>query len=85
MHGKPAAYTFGEGVAGGTAFVIHFEKAVGGFKGLYQFISMSFASILPDKYKYINWEQDLGDEGLRRTKMSYRPADFVRKYRASNR
>jgi len=84
VHGKPAAYTLGEEVAGGTTFVIHFEKAVGGFKGLYQFINMSFSSILPDKYIYINWEQDLGDEGLRRAKMSYRPAGFVRKYRAYN-
>ncbi len=82
VHGKPAAYTLGEEIAGGTTFVIHFEKAVGGFKGLYQFINKSFASILPDTYTYINREQDLGNEGLRRAKMSYRPAGFVRKFRA---
>jgi len=39
----------------------------------YQFINMSFVSILPEKYTYINREQDLGDQGLRQAKMSYRP------------
>lgn len=81
VDGKPAAYTLGEEIAGGNTYVIHFEKALSGYKGLYQFINMSFASILPEKYVYINREQDLGDEGLRHAKMSYRPRSFVRKYR----
>jgi hypothetical protein len=79
--GNPAGYTLGEEIAGGTTYVIHFEKALSQFRGLYQFINMSFASILPDKYTFINREQDLGDEGLRQAKMSYRPAGFVKKYR----
>ena len=81
---QPAAYCLGEELAGGTSFVIHFEKAVltPEFRGLYQFINQAFASILPDKYETINREQDLGDPGLRQAKESYHPAGFVKKYRA---
>ncbi len=81
VNGDPAGYTLGEEIAGGTTYVIHFEKALSQFRGLYQFINMSFATILPEKYAYINREQDLGDEGLRQAKMSYRPTSFVKKYR----
>jgi hypothetical protein len=79
---KPAAFTLGEEIAGGNTFVIHFEKAVSAYRGIYQFINMSFASILPEKYVYINREQDLGDQGLRQAKMSYKPHAFIKKYRA---
>lgn len=80
VDGQPAAYTLGEEIRDDT-FVIHFEKALSGFKGLPQFVNQSFASILPDKYTYINMEQDLGDEGMRQAKTSYRPAGFVKKFR----
>ncbi len=78
---RPAAYTLGEELASGTSFVIHFEKAVSGYKGLFQLINKSFASVLPDKYETINREQDLGDDGLRQAKHSYKPSGFVKKYR----
>lgn len=80
---KPAAYTLGEEPGKEDSFVIHFEKAVGDYKGLYQFVNQSFAAIIPEKYKFINREQDLGDEGLRQAKMTYRPVGFVKKYRAA--
>lgn len=80
--GQPIAYSLGEEVMKGESFVIHFEKAVGEYKGLWQFINQAFASILPDKYTYINREQDLGSEGLRSAKLSYKPVDFIKKYRA---
>jgi hypothetical protein len=79
---RPVAYSLGEELANGKSFVIHFEKAVQGYKGLYQFINQSFAAILPDIYNTINREQDLGDEGLRHAKHSYQPSGFVKKYRA---
>ena len=80
---QPAAYCLGEELALGKSFVIHFEKAVLGedFMGIYQYINQAFASILPEKYETVNREQDLGDPGLRHAKMSYRPVDFVKKYK----
>ena len=78
----PVAYVLGEELAAGNSFAIHFEKAAPGYKGLYQFINQSFASILPETYKTINREQDLGIAGLRKAKLSYNPTGFVEKYRA---
>ncbi len=80
--GTPVAYSLGEELMGGRSFVIHFEKAVGEYKGLWQFVNQAFASILPDTYEVINREQDLGDEGLRHAKLSYQPVDFIKKFRA---
>jgi hypothetical protein len=80
--GKPAAYCLGESIAKGKMFAIHFEKAVDEYKGIYQFMNQAFAASLPRFFTYINREQDLGDEGLRQAKMTYRPAGFVKKYSA---
>ncbi len=82
---EPAAFSLGEELMRGTSFVIHFEKAVSRYKGVWQFINQAFASILPDIYETINREQDLGEEGLRSAKMSYKPINFVKKYRAEAR
>lgn len=78
---QPAAYTLGEPLMKGRSFVVHFEKALDGYRGIYQFINKAFATILPRHYEWINREQDLGDEGLRQSKMTYRPSGFVKKYR----
>ncbi|MFW5828037.1 MAG: DUF2156 domain-containing protein [Alkalispirochaeta sp.] len=78
---QPAAYTVGEPLMKGKSFVVHFEKALDGYRGVYQFINKAFATILPRHYHWINREQDLGDEGLRQSKMTYRPSGFVKKYR----
>ena len=81
---QPVSYCLGEELSLGESFVIHFEKAVVGedFKGVDQYINQAFASILPEKYKTVNREQDLGDPGLRQAKMSYNPVEFVKKYKA---
>ncbi len=78
---EPVAYSLGEELACGKSFVIHFEKAVNGYKGLWQFVNQAFASIITEHYETINREQDLGDEGLRHAKLSYHPTGFVKKYK----
>ncbi|MBN2592464.1 MAG: DUF2156 domain-containing protein [Sedimentisphaerales bacterium] len=87
IDGQPVAYCLGEELALGRSFVIHFEKAVLGedFKGIYQYINQAFASILPEKYETVNRQQDLGESGLRQAKTSYRPVDFVKKYKVESR
>nr|WP_321468337.1 phosphatidylglycerol lysyltransferase domain-containing protein [uncultured Desulfobulbus sp.] len=78
---RPVAYTLGEELAGMATYLIHFEKAVSGYKGLYQFINQSFASVLPEDYESINREQDMGDQGLRQAKLSYKPTGFIEKFK----
>jgi hypothetical protein len=80
INGRPAGWCLGESVAKGRTFAIHFEKGIDESKGIYQFINQSFAASLPEYFTHINREQDLGDEGLRQAKMTYRPSGFVRKY-----
>jgi hypothetical protein len=81
--GIPAAFVLGEPLVERLSYVIHFEKADTSFKGIYQYINKAFATVIPRKYVYMNREQDLGDEGLRQAKLTYRPCSFVKKYRVT--
>jgi hypothetical protein len=85
VDGSPAGWCLGESLAKGRMFAIHFEKAVEGIKGIYQYMNQAFAASLPRFFTYINREQDLGDEGLRQAKGTYRPCGFVKKYRGIRR
>ncbi|MHB9292558.1 hypothetical protein Holit_01659 [Hollandina sp. SP2] len=80
INGKPAGWCLGEALAQGSVFAVHFEKGIDEYKGIYQFMNQTFAASLSEGFTYINREQDLGDEGLRQAKMTYRPWGFVRKY-----
>lgn len=77
--GKPAAYTIAEAIDASTV-VVHIEKGHPDYKGIYQAINWLFVSRLPESILWINREQDLGDEGLRKAKLSYNPAGFVKKF-----
>jgi len=81
VQGIPVAWCLAELTVQGTIAVVHFEKARTDFRGSYQYINYAFAQSLPEQVVYINREQDLGDEGLRHAKMSYKPEGFVKKYR----
>lgn len=80
--GEPAGFILGEELTPET-FVIHFAKGVKRFKGIYQYIFNNFAGILPKKYRYLNFEQDLDKENLRIAKASYQPDLMVKKMRVS--
>ena len=60
--------------------VIHVEKANPVFDGLYQLINQEFCIHEWKNVLYINREQDLGEEGLRKAKLSYHPHHLVNKY-----
>ena len=77
----PVAYTIGEPLQNGKAYVVHIEKGINAYRGVYQFINMAYCAFLPTQYRLINREQDLGNPGLRQSKMTYMPHDFVKKYR----
>jgi uncharacterized protein len=79
VDGHIEAFTFGERLTPSTA-VIHFEKATAGIKGLYQLINQWFCKNHLTDFEFINREQDLGIEGLRRAKESYFPDHLVKKF-----
>lgn len=78
--GKIAAYTVGEKMAH-DVLVIHFEKGDPAYKGVYQAMNQMFLDHQEREIRWVNREQDLGDEGLRRAKLSYHPVGFIKKYR----
>jgi hypothetical protein len=77
--GSVVAFAIGEPL-NSTTYVEHFEKALPGYPGAYQFLLQAFAQSLPEGSPYLNREQDLSVEGLRRAKESWRPAFLVDKY-----
>lgn len=76
-----AAFTIGD-IKRDTLYV-HVEKASLKFEGSYEKINKGFAAMVCDLYpgvKYINREDDSGDEGLRFAKQSYHPLTILKKY-----
>lgn len=81
---KVVAYTIGEVLSSDT-YLIHIEKAFKDVQGAYPMINQQFAAWVQEKYshlKYINREEDMGLEGLRKAKLSYYPDKMADKYRA---
>jgi uncharacterized protein len=76
---RTVAFTVGEAFRAGT-LLIHFEKGLGEFTGIYQAINRMFLEAHRE-FSVVNREQDLGNEGLRQAKLSYNPTGYVRKYR----
>ncbi len=79
VDGNAAAFTIGSETSDDT-FVTHFEKALEIYPGAYQTVNFEFANRL-SKYEFINREEDMGNEGLRKAKLSYHPELLV-KYNA---
>ncbi len=76
-----AAFTYGSAVNNHT-FVTHVEKADVEYEGAFTIINKLFAQHLPERFTMINREEDLGIEGLRRSKLSYYPAVIQHKFTA---
>jgi hypothetical protein len=74
------AYTLAEKMSD-ESIVVHYEKGCPDYKGVYQAINQMFLESLPENFKIVNREQDLGEQGLRQAKMSYNPSGFLKKYR----
>ena len=76
-----AAMTMGSRLGADTVDV-HFEKADTDYPGAYAVINRAFARHIREKYpkvKFLNREDDMGLEGLRKAKLSYYPHHMVEK------
>lgn len=78
VDGRIVAFTIGEPVCSDT-FVVHIEKAFPDVQGAYTMINQQFVEHECMDYRYVNREEDTGDEGLRKAKRSYRPVFMVEK------
>ena len=76
--GRVVAFAIGEPLNEET-YVVHIEKAFYDIQGAYQIINREFARANTEGYLYVNREDDTGDEGLRKAKLSYVPAFLVEK------
>ncbi|MGN0621746.1 MAG: DUF2156 domain-containing protein [Porcipelethomonas sp.] len=81
IDGKVKAFTIGEQLNSNT-LCVHIEKADPSIDGLYAAINNEFAKYAAGNLKYINREEDLGIEGLRKAKRSYNPVFILEKYTA---
>ena len=82
---KIVGFTLGE-MACEDTFDVHFEKAEGDLNGAYPMTCRELTRMLMAKYpslRYINREDDMGIEALRRSKESYKPAYLLKKYTAT--
>lgn len=78
-NGEVISFTAGE-VIGDTMYA-HIEKALSEYRGLYQYTVSQFSAFAAEKgAAYINREDDTGDEGLRTSKLAYKPCKLVDKY-----
>ncbi len=82
INGKIEAVTLGEFARTNSkeTVIVHVEKADDRIRGLYQVINNEFCKRLPEETVYVNREEDMGLENLRKTKLSYKPIKLAEKY-----
>ena len=65
----------------GDTLMIHIEKGLPAVRGIYPMLVTLEANAYPD-VRFVNREEDDGNEGLRRSKQSYHPVRLLQKYYA---
>ena len=72
VYGRMVAFTYGSAVTNDT-FDVCVEKADCNVEGAFSVINQQFCAHLPERFIYVNREEDMGLEGLRKAKLSYHP------------
>lgn len=84
QNGQVVAFTIGEKLCSDT-YIVHYEKAFAEIPGTYATVNREFVRMIKAMYPeivYINREEDMGNENLRKAKLSYHPEFMVEKYTA---
>ncbi len=82
IDGEVIAYAMGERMNEDT-FCVHFEKAFSEFRGSYAMINRELCFNELSEYKYVDREDDVGAENLRKAKLSYYPEILKEEYEAT--
>ena len=80
IDGKLEAFSIGSYSQEEKTAYIHVEKANPEIRGLYPFINREFLRQGFEDAEFVNREDDMGLEGLRKAKLSYHPVRLVKKY-----
>lgn len=83
-NGAPVAFTLGSMLTPDT-LCVHFEKALSTVQGAYPTVNREFVRMMREKMpalRFVNREDDMGLESLRKAKLSYRPLTLIRKFTA---
>jgi len=81
-HGEVLAFTLGS-LLTPTVYDVHFERAMAEFQGAFPVINQEFSRWIREQYpqvEYIDREEDLGEPGLRKAKLSYGPDRLVENF-----
>ena len=73
VEGKVVGVSIGEIMPSGNAVVLY-EKGDTAYEGVYSYLANTFAKRNFSQCEYINRQEDMGIEGLRKSKLSYYPA-----------
>lgn len=84
VKGKLVAFTVGERISDNMQ-LIHIEKAKSDIEGAYPMINQQYILHECQDVEYINREEDMGIEGMRKAKRSYQPVKMIEKYIISTR
>ena len=79
LDGRIIAFTFGEQL-NTDSVVVHVEKADPNIRGVYPAINQAYVKNCWQGMTYINREEDMGHEGLRKAKESYKPVKMIEKF-----
>lgn len=79
VDGKVVAFTYGSPINYDT-YGVCIEKADVSYEGAFAAINRDFCRHIPERYRLINREEDLGIEGLRQAKLAYRPETILTKH-----
>jgi uncharacterized protein len=77
--GAPAGFVLAQPIQPGV-WVMRFAKGLNRYKGIYQHMFQHFCAAMP-QVRWLNFEQDMGHAGFRRTKLSYQPSALLPKFR----
>ena len=78
VNGRIAAFCIGEIL--GSRVIVHIEKALAEYEGIYPMMVSEFLKHLPEGIEFVNREDDSSDKGLRISKLQYRPYKLLSKY-----